>query len=367
MAKVDACFPMLERMLTADAGDRRQEAGQLNLKSCELLHPKVLAWVSQALATIDPAAIVCYPNTDQAIQQIAISFDRAFDSVTLTPGTEQAIHLVVESLGVPSGRLLVATPRFDGWDRAAVRFDVPLTNIPMADGEVVAADQLIDRMRLSGPCVVVLTQPDGVTGKVLPRDDVINLAGAVAEHGSLLVIDTCYLPFVHGESTGVPEVQCNPSVIRIQSFSKCLGLAGGRIGAIFASAEITKYLRRWRQERLISGVSLALLQQALQNGDFFDTIYADVRAARSRLALELPQLLPGWTPIASQASFVAFRGPARPERGALMRIAGLAESVRTKSLREFPGFNDGLRIATPSRAAVDTVLKTLALPTPGGR
>jgi histidinol-phosphate aminotransferase len=351
-------FPVLARMSGVARMERDHRPGELNLKSCELLNQSVLDWQAGKIAALGGDLVVRYPLTTTARAATAAAYDREPGSVLLTPGTDHAIQLVAEALGAPAGRIVIADPWFDGWTRGATRFGVRLDSVPAEPGVAPTVEPLIGRMRSGAPCVVVLTQPDGISGHSFSAAELSELSAAAAAHGSVLVIDTCYIAFTDEGDVGLGGIDRHPHVIRINSFSKCFGLAGARVGAVFAAAPVADYLSRWNAESLVNGIGLYLLTEALRDRSFFAGVYQEVRQARTGLARSVPPLMPGWLPRPSQANFVAFDVPAGTggEAVARLRWAG----IRTKPLTEIAGFLDGVRIAAPSAQAVRRVISAFS-------
>lgn len=351
-------FPIATRMYGMARMDRDHRAEGLNLKSCELLNQSVLDWQARKISVLGGELIVQYPMTATAKAAIAAAYSRERESVLLTPGTDYAIQFVTEALGAPAGRIVIADPRFGGWTHAATRFGVRIDSVPMELDASLGVKPLIGRMRSGDPCIVVITHPDGVSGHGFSAAELTELSAAAAAHGSLLVIDTCYIAFSDEGEAGLGGIDRHPHVIRVNGFSKCFGLAGARVGAIFAAAPIADYLSRWNVETHVNGIGLYLLTEALRDRSFFAGVYQEVREARACLARSVPALMPGWLPYPSQASFVVFDVPDGTGRGAVARLR--SAGIRTKLLTELPGFVGGVRIATPSAHAVQRVISALS-------
>ncbi|MFH9657074.1 aminotransferase class I/II-fold pyridoxal phosphate-dependent enzyme [Streptomyces sp. NPDC017248] len=351
-------FPTTPAMRTLRPRRRDHVPGQLNLKSCELLHPAVERWYADQLGRLGPATVVQYPLTGPARDAVAAHFGQDPARALLTPGSDHAIHLVAEALAAPAGRLVVARPHFDSWSTCAVRFGFRLDGVDMPHRAPMDVDPLIERLRSGPPAVLVITQPDSITGQSYTRAQLTRAVAAAHRHGSVLVVDTCYLAYARdGEST-VRELPAWDNAVRINSFSKSHGLAGARIGAVLAPEPIIDYLARWSPDGMLSHLSLALLERALAEPEVFRSARAEVRTARAELARAVEETLPGWSARPTQANFVAFdAGPDDAERAYAALLEG---GIRTRLLRDVPGFSGGLRIATPSRSAVRRVTDVLA-------
>jgi histidinol-phosphate aminotransferase len=353
-------FPTHRAVWQLSPRERFYRPDELNLKSCELLQPRVQAWHRERIGTLADSDVVAYPLTQAARAAVADHFGRDTDEVLLFPGTDHAIRVVSEALCAPAGRLVIADPHYDGWSYAAVQHGFQLDAVPMPERAPMRVDALTDRLRAGGQAVLVLTQPDSITGQLYSREEVAELSRTVAEHGSLLVLDTCYLAFVED---GADTVATGRHVVRINSFSKSLGLAGARIGALLADPSVVDYLARWRPDDMLTGPSLRLLALALGDPAVFEAAWAEVRAARAALDRGLTGALPGWRARPSGANFVAF--DAAPDSAAEVHAALASQGIRTRLLSGVPGFPGGIRIATPSSAAVNRVLASTSPGLPG--
>lgn len=347
-------FPTLSSVRELDVRRRDHEPGQLNLKSCELLHPAVVEWSRRALATVDPLDVVAYPLVDEARGAVAGLFGRSTDEVLLTPGTDYAIRIVSEGLCAPAGRLVVAATHYESWTRYATHYGFRLDAVTPAPGGAMDLERLAERL-VGGPrAVVVVTNPDGCSGQLFGRAELDRLAATVASHGSVLVVDTCYLAFAADGEATVEGLRGAPHVVRIQSFSKSFGLAGARVGAVLADPSVVSYLSRWYPEGIVNGAALTLLVAAIRDVAMFRDVWADVRRQRAALAESLPTTGLGLAPRPSGANFVTFDGdPATTD--ALYRDL-LSSGIRTRLLNGLPGFDGSIRIATPDASAVDRVV-----------
>ncbi|MEV0261231.1 aminotransferase class I/II-fold pyridoxal phosphate-dependent enzyme [Streptomyces sp. NPDC050617] len=351
-------FPTAPAAWALGPRSRNHVAGQLNLKSCELLHPAVARWHADQLGRLAPAAVVEYPLTGPARDAVAAHFGQDPARVLLTPGSDHAISLVCEALAAPAGRLVVARPHFDSWSRCAARLGFRLDGVDMPHRAPMDTAALTERLLSGPPAVLVLTQPDSITGQLCTREQLLRAVLAAHRHGSVVVVDTCYLAYADDGEATVQGLEEWDNVLRINSFSKSHGLAGARVGAVLAQPSVVDYLSRWAPDSMLSHVSLALLERALAEPEVFRTARAEVRAARAELTRDVERLLPLWSARPTQANFAAF--DAEPDDAARVHKALLADGIRTRLLTGEPGFSGGLRVATPSLAAVRRVTGVLA-------
>ncbi|GBU28548.1 aminotransferase [Treponema sp. R8-4-B8] len=102
--------------------------------------------------------------------------------------------------------------------------------------------------------VILLINPDNPSGNFIPRDDLINLAAELKQHGKMLILDESFIDFADIEKN--PSLLCQdilndyPNVIIIKSLSKSYGIPGIRLGALACGDEnlimqIRKNLSIW--------------------------------------------------------------------------------------------------------------------------
>ncbi|GAA1972827.1 aminotransferase class I/II-fold pyridoxal phosphate-dependent enzyme [Kitasatospora viridis] len=336
---------------------RVRRPGEVNLKTCELLLPSVARFHTAALRTLDAADVLAYPGFEPAYEQVAAHFRVPPETLLLTPGSDPAIALLARAHA--PGRLVLHTPNFEGWERYARLYGLATDAVPpRPDGRFDTGD-LLAALHRGAPALVVLTTPHGHTGQVHDAAELTALARGVAEHGSLLVLDTCYLAFTEGGEELVRPLLGQPHVVRVNGFSKSHGLAGARVAALVAHPETADYLARFNPESPLSGTALALLRAALADPAFFAATWAEVRRLRELLAEQVVKALPGWRARPSGANFVAFDAVDRAAADAA--YSGLMDRhIRTRNLSGLPGTPAAARIAVADEPVIARVAAALA-------
>ncbi len=352
------CLPPVPGAQAVRRHVRTRRPGEVNLKSCELLHPEVDALHAGLLRAIDPGDVVFYPLYQSTLDQVGAHLGVPSDRILISAGSDSAIALLITAFA-RGGRLVIHNPSYEGWQRYAALNGTAIDFVtPDADGEPAVCD-LLRAVTAGPPAMVVLTQPHSPTGRVFDGDEIARLSAAVAKHGSLLVLDTCYLAFSESGEQTVREVALAPHVVRVNSFSKAFGVAGARLAAVVADPRLEGYLARWQPEGAVSGVSLALLRGALSSVTLFQGIWEELRGGRQQLADRIQADLPGWHARPSGGNFVAFDVPTAAEAGAAYSHL-LEHGIRTRDLSGLPGLTAALRIGLAATPILDQVARTMA-------
>jgi histidinol-phosphate aminotransferase len=105
--------------------------------------------------------------------------------------------------------------------------------------------------------MVYLANPNNPTGSCLNREEMARLHAGLPPH-VLLVIDAAYGEYVTAKDyeSGLELARQFPNVVMTRTFSKLYGLAGLRIGWMYASAEVCDVINRIR-----GPFNTALMQQ----------------------------------------------------------------------------------------------------------
>jgi len=88
--------------------------------------------------------------------------------------------------------------------------------------------------------MIFLCSPNNPTGKIIKRDSILEI---VNRFNGLVIIDEAYIDFAT-EPSWMEEIKNYPNVIVTQTLSKAVGLAGIRIGILYASQEIVDVLNK---------------------------------------------------------------------------------------------------------------------------
>lgn len=129
--------------------------------------------------------------------------------------------------------------------------------------------------------VVVIVNPNNPTGKLFSRDELLGLHAQLAARGGWLVVDEAFMDATPGHSlaSSCPR----PGLIVLRSLGKFFGLAGARIGFVFAEENILQQLAELLGPWTIAAPSRYVATLALR-----DTAWQ--RAAREALPLAAQRL-----------------------------------------------------------------------------
>ncbi|MDE0308800.1 MAG: histidinol-phosphate transaminase [Acidiferrobacterales bacterium] len=282
---------------------------------------------------IDPDGIVCGHGSDDLLLRIAQSFLQPDDELICSVNGYQRI------------------PNFAHTANAKP--------IRAADREFTAdIDRIVecvnDRTR-----VVMLANPDNPSGTCLPGKEVRQLHARLPDN-VLLVLDSAYLEYVDLPAFEDPKflIEESGNVVMTRTFSKIHGLAGLRLGWMYAAPEVAVAVRKIGMTFPLSNVAYSAGMASLDDLSHSEFVYRQNRSVRTEFAGGLTQL--ELEVIPSQTNFVLVRFPHSSHTAQkayeFLRSQGiLARRLMSESFTEYLRFTLG----TPEQ--MNEVLDTLEL------
>ncbi len=219
-------------------------------------------------------------------------------NVLATTGGDDAIDRVFRAFLAPHQEMVFPTPTFEMIPACARMARGNLVPIEYEWG-TLPHDDILARVNERTGVVAVLT-PDNPTGRAFTTAELLRLADALPAEVVLLV-DSAYAEFADQDHTAA--LLRVPNAVMIRTMSKSWGLAGLRVGFAVGSRERIDVLRGFGGPYALTGPSIAIALDRLQNGvEEMRGFVEYVRLRRERLALAIRGV--GGVPQPSQTNFV---------------------------------------------------------------
>ena len=282
---------------------------------------------------LNPANIVCSNGSDELLCLLAQTY--------LRPGDE-AIHsehgfLVYRIQILASGATPVAVP-----ERGET-----------ADVDAILA-AVTERTR-----IVFLANPNNPTGTYVPVDALKRLQAGLPKH-VILVVDAAYAEYVRRNDyeSGIELVSSAENTVMTRTFSKIYGLAGLRIGWMYAPSHIVDAVNRVRGPFNVNSVAIAAGAAAIRDRGHIGNAVAHNEKWRPWVRAELETLGLRVTP--SVGNFLLIHFPDEGTRSA--EAADIFLTGRGFVLRRVGayGFPNALRMTIGSEEANRGVVAALA-------
>lgn len=299
-----------------------------------------------------------YPDGGATKLRAAIAARHGLNAANIVcgNGSDELLGLLCQTYLAPGDEAIVTEHGFLVYKiqitaAGATPVTVPETDLRADVDAILAA--VTERTRL-----VFIANPNNPTGTYLPADELRRLQAGLPGN-VLLVIDAAYAEYVRRNDyeAGIELVSGSENVVMTRTFSKIYGLAGLRVGWMYAPLAVADAVNRVRGPFNLNAVAIEAGAAAIADRDHVDRAVAYNLRWIERLTTEIEALGLGVTP--SVGNFILIHFGEEPGRSAAQADDFLA--ARGLVLRRVTayGFPDALRMSVGSEEANEAVIAAL--------
>ena len=306
--------------------------------------------VAEAIAA-KSANLALYPDGSAHVLREAIS--RAYGlnpaNIMCGNGSDELLGLLCQTYLAPGDEGLFTDHGFLVYKIQIMAAGATPVSVPDTDDLTADVDRILgavtERTKL-----VFLANPNNPTGTYLPVSEVRRLHAGLPGH-VILVLDAAYAEYVRRNDyeAGIELVSANPNVVMTRTFSKIHGLAGLRIGWMYAHEAIIDACNRVRGPFNVNALAITAGAAAISDRKHVEDAveHNEIWLARVVEAVEAMGL--SVTP--SVGNFVLIHFPTTPGKTAAEADAYLGK--RGYVLRRVAGYGlpDALRMTIGSEEA----------------
>lgn len=230
------------------------------------------------------------------------------DNVMVTSGATQGIMTAYQTLFDPAGEVLIPDPGFVLYSPDALLVDAE--PVPYYVWEEDGFEPNLEMLKsLVNPRTdgIVVNSPGNPTGGTFSKGTVKAIAELAKDEGFYIISDEVYDRFVYeGEHNSfLPYLE---NSIVVNSFSKCLGIPGWRLGYVVAERAIIDQLAKvnYYAAACPSTPIQYAVAHALEDIDSFMAMHRNEYDARRKLIVSLLNDIPGFHCSLPKGSFYAF-------------------------------------------------------------
>lgn len=266
--------------------------------------------VLEALRRASAEDLARYPEYDEAEAEIAAAFGHTSATAILTNGVDDAILLAVTTFLDPGSEAIVVTPTFAMYRFYCQQAGVTVVETPYQERALSAGVRAFEfsAAAILGALTrrtraVFFASPNNPTGNHTSETEILALARQLPE--CLIFADEAYADFVAPGYRGLlDQVAATPNLMVARTFSKAYGLAGARLGCLFAPAEAMAWMRKAHSPYNVNTLALICGRAALADRAWAENYSREVVASRALVEAMLTRL--GISYWKSQANFVLF-------------------------------------------------------------
>lgn len=198
-------------------------------------------------------------------------------------GSDEAIDLLIRIICRPGiDNILICPPTYGMYEVAA-----GINNIAVKKANLTADFQL-NLETIAGHIdentkVIFLCSPNNPTGNLLKRKAILELT---ENFQGIVAVDEAYIQY-SGKPSLTETLKDLPNLVVLQTFSKAWGLAGLRVGVVFASEEIVAFLNKVKPPYNVGEFAQLMVAEALQNKEMVQKMIERTILERKRLETAL--------------------------------------------------------------------------------
>ncbi|MDQ0010353.1 histidinol-phosphate aminotransferase [Luteibacter jiangsuensis] len=295
------------------------------------------------------------PQPRALVDALADLYGSQPDRLLVTRGSDEAIDLLVRAFCRAREDAVVVSPPTFGMYAVCARIQgAAVIEAPLGPSGDLDADKLLAAVTPATKLVFVCT-PNNPTGNLVQRDVLERLAREL-DGRAVLVVDEAYAEF-SGVASATSLIDDHDNVAVLRTLSKAWSLAGARVGALVAHADVIALLRRIIPPYPLPSpcVDAALGALSYEGRRVQRHHLQEILAERTRMFAAL-SAMPGVREVLpSHANFLAVRFD--DAAGTYRRL--LAAGIVVRDITRYPGLGDALRITVGTGNENDRVLAIL--------
>ncbi len=196
--------------------------------------------------------------------------------------------------------------------------------------------------------LLVLATPNSLTGRLIPKQEIENIARLALVRKSFVVVDEAFIDFVEGESVKM-LVRNNPFLIVLRSLTKFYALPGLRLGYLIGQARRVAQLAAHREPWSVNGPALSVALACLTDAAFAAKTERWLEQERSFLLQGLTKL-DGFHPFPSRINFLLVKIENRRSDTLQLRSFLLCQKILIRACNGFAELGgDFFRVAVRRR------------------
>lgn len=257
--------------------------------------------IDQLRDCITPEFVSRYPEPDVVAQKYAKLVGVNPDQLCLTNGSDNAIRYVMQTFARQGKDVVTVHPTFEMYMVNCWLLGLNHKTVPYKDDLTLDIDKLVAAID-DDTDMVILVNPNNPMGNVYHEEDVRKVVERAREHDAMVVIDEAYHYFTKCTYLGLIKEYDN--IIVLRTFSKCLSMAGLRLGVAISNSQVAHYLNSLRLTFEVNTVALKCAEIIMDTPGLIDELADTQIAGREYVVDELRKA--GYEVLTSDSNFISF-------------------------------------------------------------
>ena len=309
--------------------------------------------VSKLKSYITSDLLQSYPSSKESLVRL-ISKKEKIDKkyLNLIPGADPGIKYIFDIFSSQKGHVLSIFPTYGMVEIYCKTHKYKFLKIL----EKNIKDFLLNKTINSKTLFIYLANPNSPSGKLLDKKIIIEIIKKAKKYNKLVIVDEAYIEFSLEKSFS-SLVKKYDNLIVLRTFSKCIGIAGLRIGYTIASPKINNAINAIRPPHDISIFSIKVAEYFLSNKKIWNNYIKIINTSKNFVNLECRKR--NFKFFNTEANFfhIFFK------KNKILKIVKYLKNrkllVASKYLGNYKSYNDSLRVTYGSIKQLKIFFKML--------
>ncbi len=241
------------------------------------------------------------PGTDALKKSIAAQYGVNPGNIMTGNGSSALIELVIKTFVAPGEVVISFKPSFAMFGIYSRIHGADFSEVDSEADFSFDLDKMITAVRSKRAKLVILCSPNNPTGYLIPKAELVRFLQSV---DALVLVDEAYMEFADQGETLIHEIGTYTNLIVTRTFSKAFGLAGIRLGYLFANPSLVDMLGRVQEPYHLNTITQVIGCMAMSRMAEVKTYTASVRRLRQEVMVRLRDL--GIKTYPSSGNFIWF-------------------------------------------------------------
>ena len=339
----------IRRVVPYTPGDQPNRPGMIKLNTNENPYPPSPK-VAQAIRDFDEDRLRMYPDPTAGalVNALAERYQVKPSQVFVGVGSDDVLAMCFLTFFNSKKPILFPDITYSFYDVWADVFRIPYEVQPLDEDLCIRVE---DYYKENGG--VIFPNPNAPTGVLM---DLSRIEDIVAHNPDVIcIVDEAYIDF--GGVSALPLIETYDNLLVVQTFSKSRSMAGARIGYVFGSEKLIKYLNDVKysfNSYTMDQLTLVTGAAALSDEAYFQETLAKIIATRERVKGQLREL--GFTMPDSKSNFLFI---SHPKVAARELFAMLREKNIYVRYFDKPRIHNMLRVTVGTDEEMDRLIACL--------
>ena len=339
----------VRRVVPYTPGEQPNRPGMIKLNTNENPYPPSPK-VAQAIRNFDEDRLRMYPDPTAGalVNALAERYQVKPSQVFVGVGSDDVLAMCFLTFFNSKKPILFPDITYSFYDVWADVFRIPYEVQPLDEDLCIRVE---DYYKENGG--VIFPNPNAPTGVLM---DLSRIEDIVAHNPDVIcIVDEAYIDF--GGVSALPLIETYDNLLVVQTFSKSRSMAGARIGYVFGSEKLIKYLNDVKysfNSYTMDQLTLVTGAAALSDEAYFQETLAKIIATRERVKGQLREL--GFTMPDSKSNFLFI---SHPKVAARELFAMLREKNIYVRYFDKPRIHNMLRVTVGTDEEMDRLIACL--------